>query len=75
MCIKQFIDWFNNDFLFIFEDKSYIFSKKSDNSDNSEVEIIMEEPKIEIIIEEPKIEIINAKKQLENYDDYSWDIL
>ena len=35
----------------------------------------MEEPKIEIIIEEPKIEIINAKKQLENYDDYSWDIL
>ena len=67
MCIKQFIDWFNNDFLFIFENKSYTFSKKS------EVEIIIEEPKIEIIIDEPKIELSNANKQLEEY--YSWDIL
>jgi len=72
MCIKQFIDWFNNDFLFIFENKSYTFSK---NYKKSEVEIIMEEPKIEIIIEEPKIELSNAKKQLEEYEDYSWDIL
>ena len=60
MCIKQFIDWFNNDFLFIFENKSYTFSKKSE---------------VEIIIEEPKIELSNAKKQLEEYEDYSWDIL
>ena len=54
MCIK-FIEWFNNDFLFMFESKKYKENKENKDTNYDELH-----HNIKIIIDEPKISPYNS---------------
>jgi hypothetical protein len=72
MCIKL-IEWFNNDFLFMFETNKFKKCKESNSNElNNNIKIIIDEPKIsQSNSNEPSIEIITNDK----YDLYTWDML
>lgn len=61
MCIQQFIDWFNNDFLYLFEEK------QANNKNN----IMVESPIIVIDKHVAK----HVDKQLDRHNLDEWDIL
>ena len=75
MCTKL-LDWFNNEFLFMFESKKF----KTSNSEQLH-------HNIKIIIDEPKISPSNSNESIpstpssigliskDEYDLYTWDIL
>ena len=75
MCTKL-LDWFNNEFLFMFESKKF----KTSNSEQLH-------HNIKIIIDEPKISPSNSNESIpstpssigliskDDYDLYTWDIL
>jgi len=75
MCTKL-LDWFNNEFLFMFESKKF----KTSNSEQLH-------HNIKIIIDEPKISPSNSNESIpstpssigliskDDYDFYTWDIL
>jgi hypothetical protein len=77
MCIK-FLDWFNNEFLFLFESKHHnikiiIIDEPTISHINSYKLIESHESKLESIeSHESKIESIESKDE---YDLYTWDIL
>ena len=62
MCIQQFIDWFNNDFLYLFEEK------QANNKNN----IIMVETPI-IVIDKHVDKHVDKQLDKNNLDE--WDIL
>ena len=86
MCIKL-IEWFNEEFLFMFESNKFKKNKETNShklSDN--IKIIIDEPKIspsesKISIETnysiSKVEIPSSIELISNdkYDLYTWDIL
>ena len=45
MCIKL-LDWFNNDFLYMFESKQFKEYKETNTEELHNIKIIVEEPKI-----------------------------
>ena len=79
MCIKL-LEWFNNDFLFIFESNTFKNCNKYKESNRDKLH-----HNIKIIIDEPKISPSNSNTSLktnvstpsskDEYDLYTWDIL
>ena len=77
MCTKL-LEWFNNEFLFMFESKKF----KKNNSESNSNQL---HHNIKIIIDEPKISPSNSNTSLktnvstpsskDEYDLYTWDIL
>jgi hypothetical protein len=78
MCTKL-LEWFNNEFLFMFESKKFKEYKESNTNQLQH--------NIKIIIEEPKISKSNSNESIpstpssigliskDEYDLYTWDIL
>lgn len=76
MCIKL-IEWFNEEFLFMFESNKFKKYKKTNSDELSH--------NIKIIIDEPKISPYNSNEsngletpssiEINKYDLYTWDIL
>lgn len=88
MCTKL-LDWFNNEFLFIFESKKFKEYKESNTGElHHNIKIIIEEPKISKSFSNTSVKsndsiskvetpsyIVSTPPSKHEYDLYTWDIL
>lgn len=84
MCIKL-LDWFNNDFLSMFESKQFKEYKETNTEELHNIKIIVEEPKISeynynILVKSNESTDLETPLSIglisnDKYDLYTWDIL